>query len=82
MSKRLLIIRDPGSRLLDYLNLDRDDQEIVLIQNAVYSERLRQKNASLLEEDVKARNIDTDGKTVDYDKLVDAIFSAQRVICV
>ncbi len=82
MQKRLLIIRNPDSPLLDYLDLKRENQEIFLIQNAVFSKKLREGNVKILGDDASARKIETGGKTVDYDAMLDAIFSNDLVICV
>jgi hypothetical protein len=82
MQKRLLIIRNPDSPLLDYLDLKRENQEIFLIQNAVFSEKLREGNAKTLDDDARARKIEADAKSVDYDAMLDAIFSNDIVICV
>ena len=82
MQKRLLIIRNPDSPLLDYLDLKREGQEIFLIQNAVFSEKLREGDVKILEDDARARKIETGGKAVDYDAMLDSIFSNDLVICV
>lgn len=74
MPRRLLIIRNPDSPLLDYLDLDRADQEIFLLQNAVYSEKL--KNAKILDKDARARKMESSGKLADYGDIVDAIFAS------
>jgi len=79
MPRRLLIIRNPDSPLLDYLDLDRADQEIFLMQNAVYSEKLKSKNAKILDEDARAGKMETSGKLADYGDIVDAIFAADSV---
>ncbi len=79
MSKRLLIIRNPDSPLLDYLELDRADQEIFLMQNAVYSEKLRGKKVKLLDEDARSRKMEASAKLADYGDIVDAIFTADKV---
>lgn len=77
--RRLLIIRNPDSPLLDYLDLDRADQEIFLMQNAVYSKKLRGKKVKLLDEDARARKMEANGKLADYGNIVDAIFAADGV---
>ena len=79
---RLLIIRNPESPLLDYIDLKRENQEIFLIQNAVFSEKLREGNVKILDDDTRARKIEAGGKTVDYDALLDSIFANDVVICV
>lgn len=76
MPKRLLIIRNPDSPLLDYLDLNKADQEILLLQNAVYSENLKGKNTKILEEDARARKMEASGKLADYGDIVDAIFAS------
>ncbi len=77
---RLLIIRDTGSEALNYVDLARTDQKIILMQNAVYDAGLRQK-AFCLAEDVKARGIQG-AQTMDYAAIVDEIFSAEKVLCI
>jgi len=82
MKTRTLIIRNPDSPLLDYLDLKRENQELFLIQNALFSEKLREGNVKMLDEDARARKIEAGGKSADYDALLDAIFSNDLVICV
>jgi len=89
MKTRTIIIRNPDSPLLDYLDLKRENQNVFLIQNAVFSEKLRQGDVKLLDEDARARKIDAGGSpgerqitTVDYDAMLDAIFSNDVVICI
>lgn len=89
MKTRTLIIRNPDSPLLDYLDLERENQNVFLIQNAVFSKKLRQGDVKLLDEDARARKIEAGGSlgeqqitTVDYDTMLDAIFSNDLVICV
>lgn len=78
---RLLIIRNADAPLLARLDLDRKDLRIVLIQNAVYSEALRAKNAQLLEDDARARKMES-ANTISYDQLLDAVMSAEKVMCI
>ncbi|MFQ5432438.1 MAG: hypothetical protein ACE5EN_08035 [Nitrospinota bacterium] len=82
MQKRLLIIRNPESPLLDYLDLRRENQEIFLIQNALYSGKLREGDVKMLDEDARARKIEAGGKSADYDALLDAVFTNDLVICI
>ena len=82
MKKRLLIIRNPDSPLLDYLDLSRENQEIFLAQNSVFSEKLREGDVKLLTYDARAAKIDAPGKLADYDTMLDAIFTADLVICI
>jgi hypothetical protein len=82
MKKRTLIIRNPDSPLLGYLDLNRENQEIFLVQNAVFSEELRKGKVTLLDEDARARKIDAPGKLADYNAMLDAIFDADLVLCV
>ncbi len=82
MKKRMLIIRNPDSPLLDYLDFSRENQEIFLAQNAVFSEKLREGNVKLLKDDARAAKIDTPGKLADYDTMLDAVFTADLVICI
>ena len=79
---RLLIIRNPDSPLLDYLDLKRENQELFLIQNALFSEKLREGNVKMLDEDARTRKIEAGAKSADYDALLDSIFSNDLVICV
>ena len=82
MQKRLLIIRNPDSPLLDYLDLKRENQEIFLIQNAVFSKKLREGNVKILADEASARKIEAGEKSADYDAMLDSIFSNDLVICV
>ena len=68
--------------MLDYLDLSRGNQEIFLTQNAVFSEKLREGNVKLLKDDARAAKIDAPGKLADYDTILDAVFTADLVICV
>jgi len=77
---RLLIIRNPQSPLLHQLDLDRKDQKIVLVQNGVYAEELRNKGAAVLDEDARARKMES-ANTVNYGQLLDAVLAADRTIC-
>lgn len=79
---RLLIIKNPDSPLLKYMDMERADQKIALIQNGVYSEELRAQNALILEDDARARKTGAPGGTIDYGMLLDAIFEADRAICI
>ena len=80
---RLLIIRNPESQLLSHMDLDAKNLKIILVQNAVYSEALRGKNALSLENDLKAAKIDLpDDKKINYDKMLDSIFEAENVLCI
>ena len=81
MSKRLLIVRNRNSNLLRQIDLDRAEQKIVLIQDGVYSEELREKGALLLKQDADARKIETD-KVIDFDALLDEIIDAEKVISI
>ena len=47
--------------MLDYLDLERENQEVFLIQNAVFSEKLREGDVKLLDEDARARKIEAGG---------------------
>ncbi len=76
----LVIIRNPDSAALAYLDLARNDAKVVLMQNAVYNEALRQ-HALCLEEDLAARGI-SGAKGIGYGALVDEIFAADKVICI
>ncbi len=79
----LLIVRDARSPVLDYADLDSSNVEIVLIQNGVYSEQLRAKNALSLQGDAKARKLALPpDKLTDFDGLLDAIFRADNVLVV
>ena len=82
MKKRLLIIRNPDSPLLGYLDLSRKNQEIFLTQNAVFSEKLREGDVKLLADDARAAKIDAPGKLADYETMLDAVFTADLVICI
>ena len=82
MKKRLLIIRNPDSPLLGYLDLSRKNQEIFLTQNAVFSEKLREGDVKLLADDARAAKIDVPGKLADYETMLDAVFTADLVICI
>ncbi|MBI3581780.1 MAG: hypothetical protein HY098_06860 [Nitrospinae bacterium] len=80
---RLLIVRNAHSPVLDYADLDAPNVEIVLVQNGVYSERLRAKNALSLQVDAKARKLDLPpDKLTDFDGLLEAIFLADNVLVV
>ncbi len=81
MAKRLLIVRDPESPLLRHINLDKNDYEIVLIQNAVNSEELRAKNAKTLDVDANARKVVSESATT-YDEIIEKIFEADKAICI
>lgn len=77
---RLLIIRDANSEALKYVDLARTDQKIVLMQNAVYDEALRETGFCLVE-DVKARGIEG-AQTIDYAAIVNEIFGADSALCI
>ena len=79
---RLLIIKNPDSPLLDYLDLKRENQEIFLIQNAVFSKELREGNVKILGGDASARKVDAGAKSADYDAMLDAVLANDVVICV
>ncbi len=81
MAKRLLIVRDPESPLLKHINLDKNDYEIVLIQDGVHSEELRAKNAKTLDVDAKARKVVSEN-VVTYDEIVEKIFEADKAFCI
>ena len=78
----MLIIRNPDSPLLDYLDLSRKNQEIFLTQNSVFSEDLRKGDIKLLKDDARAAKIDAPGKLADYDTMLDSVFTADLVICI
>jgi hypothetical protein len=79
---RLLIVKNPDSPLLKYLDAARDGQKVALIQNGVYSEKLRAQNALVLEPDARARAMASTDGLIDYGQLLDAIFEADRVLCI
>lgn len=72
-------MRDADSPLLEYLDLDKKDQQIILMQKAVDSEKFKGRNVLLLETGEKA---ETNRKPINYDEAIDAIFSADKIICV
>lgn len=82
MKKRLLIVRNPDSPLLEYLNLEGKEQEIILVQNGVFSSKLREKGANILENDAKARKIGYNTNWVNYEKMLDSILSAEQIILI
>lgn len=82
MPTRLLIVRNAESPLLPHLLEGSGEQEIVLIQNAVYSKEFDGMNPKLLENDARARNIKTGHALLDYEGLLDAVLSADKVVVV
>lgn len=79
---RLLIVKNPDSPLLKYVDATRDGQKIALIQNGVYSEKLRAQNALVLETDARARGMAPTDRQIDYGQLLDVILEADRVLCI
>ena len=83
MSKSLFIIRNPNSPLLKYIDMEKDNHETILIHNAVYSEELRKINkVKILKEDAELRKIKEGNQVIDYDEMLDIIFSADKVVCI
>lgn len=80
---KLYIVRNPDSKLLDFLDMDSKNHKVVLVQNGVYSEALTAKGASVLADDAKARNLTVaDDKKINYDGLLDAVFESDGVLVI
>ncbi|MBI5117641.1 hypothetical protein HZA56_14280 [Candidatus Poribacteria bacterium] len=82
--KVLHIIRSNDDRLahrfIDQIGrLDTSEQTILMIQDGVY---VRPKGPKVFAcaEDVLARGIETDVALVDYDRIVEMVFEADKVI--
>ncbi len=82
MKKRLLLVRNPDSPALEYIDTNREKQEIVLLQNGVFSSNLMEKGAKLLENDVKARKIEENENLINYDELLDLIVWSNQIITI
>lgn len=83
MPKSLFIVRNPDSPLLKYIDIKRENNETLLIQNAVYSEELRKTGkVKILKEDAALRKIKAENQVVDYDEMLDMIFSNDKVVCI
>lgn len=82
MPKSLFIVRNPDSPLLKYIDIKGENNETLLIQNAVYSEDLRKtEKVKVLKEDAEQRNINVENQVIDYDEMLEMIFSNDKVIC-
>lgn len=80
---RLLIVRNPQSPLLEYLDTGAENIKVVLVQNGVYSDELRSNGALSLDNDVRARKLDVaNDNRINYDELLDAVFQADNVLVV
>jgi sulfur transfer complex TusBCD TusB component (DsrH family) len=82
MKKRLLLVRNPDAPTLEYIDTNRKNQEIVLLQNGVFSSNLKEKGAKLLENDVKARKLKENGNLINYDELLDLILWSDQIITI
>lgn len=83
MTKSLFIIRNPDSPLLKYIDIKKENHEVMLIHNAVYSEELRKTNkVKILKEDAELRKIDAENQAIGYDEMLKMIFSNDKVVCV
>ncbi len=82
--KVLHIIRsndDPlARRFIDEIGrLDNAEQALLMIQDGVYM-RPNGAKAYASAEDVRARGVETDVELVDYDRIVEMVFEADKVI--
>jgi len=82
MKKRILLVRNPDSPTLEYFDTNREHQEIVLLQNGVFSSNLRENGAKLLENDVKARKLEENESLINYDELLDLIIWSDQIITI
>ena len=82
MKKRLLLVRNSDSPTLEYIDTNRDHQEIVLLQNGVFLSNLKENSAKLLENDVKARKIEGNESLISYDELLDLILWSDQIITI
>lgn len=82
MSRSLFIIRNPDSPLLKYINFEKENYMVVLIQNAVYSDELRKKKVKILKEDAELSKINAGNQVIDYNELLNLIFSNDKVVCI
>jgi len=82
MKKRLLLVRNPDAPALEYIDTNRENQEIVLLQNGVFSSNLRGNGAKLLENDVKARKLEENENLINYDELLDLILWSDQIITI
>jgi len=82
MKKRLLLVRNPSAPALEYIDTNRENQEIVLLQNGVFSSNLKEKSAKLLEDDVKARKLEENGNLINYDELLDLVLWSDQIITI
>jgi len=82
MKKRLLIIRNPNAKTLSYIDTKRENQDIILVQNGVFSSELAQNGAKLLENDAKSANLENNDNIINYDEMLGMILSSELVITI
>jgi len=82
MKKRLLLVRNSDSPALEYIDTNRENQEIVLLQNGVFLSNLKEKGAKSLENDIKARKLEENGNLINYDELLDLILWSDQIITI
>lgn len=83
MTKSLFIIRNPDSPLLRYIDIEKENYEAILIQNAVCSEELRKiGKIKILKEDAELHNITENSRLINYNEVLNLIFPSDKIVCV